>query len=795
MRVTYRWLKEYVDFSETPQELAAKLTMLGHEVEGLEKIGGEFSGVITARIEAVQPHPEADKLTICQVFDGEQTLQVICGAPNTQAGKIGAFAAIGAQLPEGKVKKIKMRGVDSYGMLCSKAELGVSADHSGLWYLPDDAPLGRPVQEVVELDDWVYEINITPNRPDCLSAIGLAREIAARTGKPLKLPEAAFEPVGGEIDRYMQVIIEDPVKCPRYTGILVKGIAIAPSPDWMANRLEAAGVRAINNIVDITNYVLLECGQPLHAFDYHFLADKKIVVRRAGEGETITTLDEQERKLTDDDLLICDGRKPVALAGIMGGLNSLVTDQTVDVFIESAFFEPTGIRRSSKRIGLSSESSYRFEREIDRQAVSYGLHRATRLMEQFGGGKVVPGYIDQYPTPWEPKVVRVRPDKINGLIGLQLSREEIARLLTALEFGVENDGDDLLVRVPPFRVDVAREADIAEETARLYNYDLIPETLHKGADAENRPWKLRSFLRDLRRLLVGMGLIELNSISFLEQKQLDAVYAPRGIRVANPLSEDLSVLRTSLLPSLLRVYAYNKARLVPDVKVFEARRVFLPKDDPQRQPDEPHRLGLLLSGRRHEVAWNLPADEVDFYDLKGVVEALLKSLGIGPVTWERPAETGPYLPGVCAVVKFEERVLGIIGKINAEVLEAFDTAGKVFAGELEIDRLADLARTVPAIEPISKFPPIFRDIAVLVDADAPVDQMIEAIKQVNSKQIAEVKVFDLYTGKGVPDGKKSVAFSMRYQDILKSLSDADGERLTSKILNALQHRFGASLRE
>jgi len=794
LQLTYRWLKDYVEFDLSPQDLAAKLTMAGFEVAVLERVGAEFTGVITAKIEKVEQHPDADKLTVCTVFDGSEHLQVVCGAPNTEAGKVGAFAAVGAKLPEGKVKKIKMRGVESYGMLCSRRELGMGDDHSGLWYLPDDAPLGKPVQEVVALDDWMMELEITPNRPDALGVIGVAREVAAITGGKLKLPDVKFEDIGGEIDRHMQVVIEDADKCPRYTGILVKGVTIAPSPDWMVQRLEASGVRAINNIVDITNFVLLECNQPLHAFDYHFLDQRKIVVRRAEKDEIITTLDEQDRKLTDEDLLICDGPKPVALAGVMGGLNSLVTDETTDVFIESAYFEPTGIRRTSKRLGLSSESSYRFERGIDPEAVVYGLHRAARLMEELGGGKVVPGYIDNYPKKWQAPVIEVRPNKVTELIGVDIDTPRMVEILRSLELGVEESGDKLSVTVPAFRVDLEREVDITEEVARIYNYDDIPATLHKGVDGEGRPWRLRAFLRKLRQILVGLGLVEHNTLSFMSPEELANVDAPEGLRITNPLSKDLSVMRTSLLPHLLKAAANNRARFVPDVKIFEARSVYLPREGEQL-PEEPYRLGLLLCGRRYELGWNVDEQKVDFYDLKGVVEALLDALGIEGVTWRRPEKTAPYLPGVCAEAMAGKRSLGRIGKLDAAPLDFYELDGDVFAGELDLEAIADLAVEIPIYRPVSKFPPIFRDIAVVADDEAPVDQMLEAIKQVNPKRIAEVKVFDIYTGKGVPDGKKSVAFSMRYQDILKSLSDGDADKLTAKILRVLQQRYDATLRE
>ncbi len=794
MRVTYRWLKEYVDFDWNPTELAERLTMVGHEVEGTEPVGPQYSGVVTALIERVDRHPDAEKLTVCTVFDGAERFQVVCGAPNAEAGRIAPLARVGAQLPEGKIKKGKLRGVESLGMLCSRRELGYGQDHSGLWYFPAGTPLGISPADALGLDDYVYEIAITPNRPDCLCAIGLAREVAALAERPLKKPELRLEPVGGEIDRFAKVTILDPDKCPRYTGILVRGLKIGPSPEWMVQRLEAAGLRSINNVVDITNYVLLECNQPLHAFDYSFLAGHEIIVRRARAGETITTLDEQVRQLTTDDLLICDSQKPVALAGIMGGLNSLVTDQTTDVFVESAFFEPTGIRRTSKRIGLSSESSYRFERGIDLQAVHYGLHRAARLMEEYAGGKVVPGYIDQYPLPHQAPTIEVRPERVNGLIGVELTAAKMADMLRRLELGVTEKDGRLYVDAPAFRVDLAREVDITEEVARLYGFDNVPATLHEGVDGEGREWPLRGFLRDLRRVLVGMGLTELNTISFIDPKLLAAVKAPAGLRLVNPLSEDLSMLRTSLLPSLLKSLAHNRAHFNQQVKLFETRRVYLPKGG-ELQPDEPYRLGILLAGPRNEVSWNQDQSEVDFYDLKGVVEGVLRASGIQNATWQRPADPGPYLPAVCAEILLGKQRLGVIGKLSADVLDVFEIKGSAFVGELDLSLLVEKRVAVPTYRPVSKFPPILRDLALVTDLETPVDEMLKAIQNTNPKRIAEVRFFDMYVGKGVPEGKKSVAFSIQYRDILKSLSDEDADRMTKQILYELNRTFGATLRE
>ncbi|MDP8222325.1 MAG: phenylalanine--tRNA ligase subunit beta [Candidatus Lernaella stagnicola] len=795
MIVTYRWLQDYVDFDTPIAELSHRLTMAGFEVEEVRKIGGDYDNVVTALIEKVEPHPDADRLTVCTVFDGQERFQVVCGASNTEAGRIGVLARVGAKLPGGKLKKGKIRGVESFGMLCARDELGISDDHTGIWLLPEGTPLGLEPLAAQGLDDWAMELGVTPNRPDALSVIGVAREVAALVGKPLKKTDLEIEPEGGAIDEYMTIEIEAPDKCPRYCGMLVKGVKIAPSPPWMVHRLEAAGVRAINNIVDITNFVLLEYGQPLHAFDYSFLSDRRIVVRCAKDGETITTLDEQVRPLDGDDLLICDGVKPVALAGIMGGLNSLVSDDTVDVFIESAYFEPTGIRRTSRKLELSSESSYRFERGTGVENTVLGAHRAARLMAELAGGTLVPGFIDAYPKTIPRRQVAMRPAKVNALLGIDLDAAQMITHLESIELRVvDTSPDRLVVEVPSFRPDLEREVDLAEEIARLHGYENIPLTIHMGVDAENRPWALRDFLRDLRRELAGMGLSETISLAFVAPEALAAVGAPEGIRLANPLSEDFAVLRTSLLPSLLGAVATNQARRLSDIRIFEARRVYLPQADDD-MPTEPHHLGLLVAGSRQDSFWTGESPHVDFYDLKGLVERLLTHFGLRNVTWRVPADAGPFLPGVCAEMLIGENSAGRIGKLRTESLEIFGIEGEVFAGELNLDMIAAQADREIKYQKLSKFPAMFRDIAVLADEEASVDRMLAAIREIDTRRITRLHVFDVYKGKGIPPGKKSVAFSMWFQDLAKNLSDKDADKLTKKILRALKEGLGATLRE
>ncbi|MDP8257001.1 MAG: phenylalanine--tRNA ligase subunit beta [Candidatus Alcyoniella australis] len=796
MRVSYRWLKDYVELNAEPLKLGEALTMVGFELELLERLGEDLDNVVAARIERVEPHPKADRLSICTINEGSQSHQVVCGAPGLEPGQVAAWARPGAQLPNGmQIKEAKLRGVQSEGMLCAADELGLFADHSALYYLAPDAPLGVGIIEAAQLDDWVLELGVTPNRPDVLSMIGVAREVAAIYGQRSERPALEFQPVGGAVEQAVSVEILDPERCPRYCGMLVRNVTIGPSPQWMIARLNAAGLRSINNVVDITNFVLLECGQPLHAFDLAQLGDSRIVVRRAADGEKIVTLDEVERTLSDDDLLICDGSGPVALAGIMGGQGSMINDQTTDVFIESAYFEPTGIRRTSHRLGLSSDSSFRFERGIDYDSVPWGLHRAATLVAEFAGGTIVEGYIDNRPRDIERKAIELRVGRANQVLGIELSAAQMAGLLESVELTTEPVGENLLVKVPAFRVDIFGEADLHEEVARLYGYDKIPETLHAGSPGASLGFALRKPFVRFRQALAGCGFTEAVTISFIAPRLLDTMRAEPGqyVRLGNPLSEDLCVLRDTLLPSLLICVARNNARGIDDCSLFELRRVFKPVEGEQL-PDEHYELALVLGGNRSAPHWSGKPEPVDLFDLKGAVEELLAVLKIENVGW-RPAERHAFLPGVCAELIIDDRPVGVVGKLARRVLSEFKLERDVFAAQIDAEALAAASRTSFIFHRVSRHPAIQRDLAVVVDEKVAAARLLELVRGVGSDLLIHSEVFDLYRGAPLESGKKSIAISCTYQAMDRTLTDEQIDRIHAAIVEELAIKVGAHLRQ
>jgi len=795
VRVSYRWLSDYVDVTVEPRELGEMLTMAGFELEFLEHAGQGLDNVESVRIQQVKDHPNADALKVCIVNDGGTDHEVVCGAPGLEPGQVVAWAKPGAHLPNGmKIETAEVRGVRSEGMLCAADELGLIDDHSMLYRLPDDAPLGANIVEVGDLDDWVLDIDITPNRPDILCMIGVAREVAAHYGLKLKRPEARFEEPGGEVAKIVSVDIEDPDRCPRYTGLLVKDVKIGPSPQWMVARLNAAGVRSINNVVDITNFVLLECGQPLHAFDLSLLQGNRIVVRRANPQETIVTLDEEERLLTEEDLLICDGFGPVALAGVMGGLGSGISDLTKDVFIESAYFEPTGIRRTSKRIGLSSESSFRFERGIDYDGVPWGLHRAGRLMEALAGGSVVQGFIDNAPKDIERRVIELRPQRANEVLGLDLSPQDMAGLLTSIDLEVEHEQDKLKVAIPSFRVDMAIEADLWEEVARLYGYDKIPATIHVGVSGDTAGFEMRGNFRFIREIMAGCGLTEAVTLTFVSPQQLDAVRQEPGnyVTLANPLTEELSVMRDTLIPSLVLGLGRNHARGVKDVALFELRRVF-DEIAEQNLPNEHYSLAVLLSGRRHGQHWSADSGDVDFFDIKGIAEELITRLRIQDAEWIA-AQDHAYMPGMCAELRIGEKRVGVIGKLTPEVLGEFRVTGDVFTGEFDAEALAHASRTFFSYQHVSRFPAVERDLAVVVSDDVPAADLLEIVRSVGGELLHCAEIFDLYRGEPLEAGTKSIAVSCLYQSTERTLTEDEVEQVHQKVVKELNKRKGARLR-
>ena len=797
MKVSLKWLSDYVDIDCSTRELAEKLIMTGIEVESIEQIGQSISGVISGRVESVYAHPDADKLKLCDVTDGKEIFTVVCGAPNCRPGLVTAFAKAGAELPAGKVKAAKIRGVKSAGMLVSKKEMGISDDHSGILEAPDDTPLGTDILDILDIRDTVLDVSITPNRPDCLSILGIAREVAAVLDKDIKKPYVEYESLSGEIDSLASVQIDDEDLCPRYMGILIKGIKIGPSPLWLARRLEAVGVRSINNVVDITNFVLYEIGQPLHAFDFDFLEEHRIVVRRCVDDEKITTLDEKERQLPKDALFICDGKKPVALAGIMGGLNSLVTDQTKDVFIESAYFYPPNIRKTSKDTGLTSESSYRFERGVDIEGVKFGLHRAARLMEQVCGGKVVAGHIDNYPGKKEPENIKMRPERVNKLLGTQIDVPTMKKLLESIELPVKAQGSELSIEVPSFRVDLEREVDLIEEIARLYGYDNIQPTIPAGRGTYPRFSHERRTELAVREILSAAGMFETINYAFTGEAKLNYFCERPGsyVKLRNALSEDYSTLRDTLLPGLCQNMANNLNRQAIQVKLFEVRRVYFPKVTVDQLPNEPLFVAGVFAGRREPEGWAQQNTMVDFFDLKGLCEELFEKLGIGKsVSWKKG--DAHFLDPKCSSNVFYNGVaFGNAGKLSNSLSDIYGISVDAFVFEFDLSKVQNDVLPVSSMEPISRFPITTRDVAIVARADVKAEKIRETIMRVAPEMIREVICFDVYAGNKISKNERGLGFSIRMQKLDSEVSESEAEKIMGKVLSILISRFDAKLRE
>jgi phenylalanyl-tRNA synthetase beta chain len=821
MKVTRNWLKEYVDFDWSPEELTERLTQLGLEVEGVRKLGGEFEGIVVAQVISREKHPNADKLSLCRVQDGRGERQIVCGAQNFKAGDKVPLILPGASLPlkPGEkepftIKVGKIRGVESHGMLCSPQELGLGDAVDGLLILREDAVvgqpfalyLGRPASEVV------YDLEITPNRPDLNSVIGIAREISAITGNPLRLPEltvvgGAASTVGAaagmSVDKFVAVDIRVPEWCGRYTARVVQGVRVGPSPDWLRSRLEQIGQRSINNVVDVTNYVMLECGQPLHAFDYHLLAAAenavpRIVVRAAAEGEKFITLDGQERLLAADMMLIADERKGIALAGIMGGQNTEIQDTTRDVLIESAWFKPQNIRSTSKRLGLRSESSYRFERGSDLGAVDWASRRCAELILKVAGGGLVPGEVDVCPRPPAPNQVSLRFPRTDALLGVVIPPADQVRFLTRLglvEDEAARSADGARFSVPTWRVDLKREADLIEEVARLYGVDRIPSTPPRGAIGTSTFDGVYDQHAEVRRLLTGLGLHEAQGQTLIaEEAGRWAVAGDELVVLSNPLSADMNALRPSLLPGLLDSLCHNVSRKGTDVALFEVGRVFVRAGGQVR---EERRLGIALTGLRHPAYWSGEDRDarVDLYDLKGCLEELLERFGMRGVTYaRRPEPTALFMES--GLVQLGGKLsLGQFGQLLPPLAKRYDLRDAVFLAELNLDQMVARRNPAHSFKALPQFPGIRRDLAMLVAEDVTHESVLQAVRQAKPQNLETVELFDVFRGQNVPAGQKSLAYAFTYRHSERTLTDAEVNVAHEKLVGQLRQALGATVRE
>lgn len=800
MIVPLSWLKNYVDIDISAENLGEELTMAGLEVEAVEYRGKGIEDVIVAEIKEIAPHPDADRLSLCDVTDGENSYKIVCGATNMRSGDKVALATIGTNLPptskfpEGlKIKKTKIRGEVSEGMLCAENELGLSEESEGIMILPFETPLGATLTDALDVEDTIFEIGITPNRPDCLSIIGVAREVAAITGKELRYPDISLNDGGVDIKDIASVKIENKDACPRYSCRVINGVKIDSSPKWLESKLESCGIRAINNVVDITNFVLMECGQPLHAFDYDLLSENRIEVRLAEDSEEIQTLDGEKRKLTTDDLLICDGRKPVALAGVMGGANSEVNENTRNILLESAYFDPITVRKTSKRTGLRSESSYRFERGVDPNGVVIALDRAAALIAELAGGNVAEGVIDVYPNLIEPVEIKLSLEKVNRLLGAKIEEEKIKDILRSVEFEIVSFGDGYInIRIPTYRVDITREIDLIEEIGRLFGYNNIssvPPSVQMHADSVTVDGEVSS---RLRHFFISQGFFEAINYSFENTSRLKLIGARSALELLNPLTTENSVMRTTLIIGLLDNIKLNQSRQVQDIKLFEIGKVFYPNSNGEL-PEERKKFTAVATGSKEPEVWK--EGEFDFFDLKGVVCGAFDALSLNcALRFEEISDTKFLHHGKSSKIYLGSREIGFIGQLHPDFLEEFELEKKVYLLEINLDELFE---TYPGVSrvftPLPKFPSVKRDLSLIVDRDISSGEILEKMKKV-SNLVEDAWVFDVFEGENVQKGKKSVGVSMLLRARDKTLTDEEAKKVQKKALNKLNSVLGAELR-
>ena len=794
MKLPMSWLSDYTDVTGiTPKEYADKLTMTGSKVEGVENLGAEIDKVVVGEVLTCEMHPDSDHLHVCMVNVGEdEPIQIVCGAPNVAAGQKVPVALNGSTLPGGiKIKKGKLRGVMSNGMICSHEEMGIEPSRLGyepeygILVLPEDAEIGSDVKDLYGLNENVVEFEITSNRPDCFSIIGLARETAVSFNKSFNVPVPSFKENGGDIKDMVSVEILDKDKCKRYSSRVIKNVKIEPSPKWMRERLEACGVRAINNIVDITNYVLLEYGQPMHAFDIRDIAGRKITVRRANEGEVIKTLDEQDRVLTNDDLVIADAERAIAIAGVMGGFNSEIKEDTTTVVFESAMFEQSTVRLTAQRVGLRTEASSRYEKGLDYNNTVPALERACELVQMLGCGEVVSGMIDEMGNVEERVSIKFRPEKINAFLGTNVSTDEMVKILTSLE--IEVDTDTMTLVPPTFRPDLQAEADIAEEVARFYGYDIIPTTLMRGETTKGEKTPEQKTADNISSVLTSQGMYEIYTYTFQSPNVLDKLNIPSDsplrnqVKISNPLGEDTSVMRTTMAGSMLETLARNYNYRNKTAKLFELGRVYLPNAKGQL-PDEPQTLMLGMYGG------------VDFYDIKGVCEEMFERLHVSGVEYERVTDNPVYHPGRTARIVIGGKTAGIIGEVHPAVLRNYDLNAKAYMGEIDFMTVFNAANHNVKYVPLTKFPAVTRDFSIVVDRMTPVADIEKVMKKAGGKLLTKLELADVYTGEQIAADKKSVMYKAEFKAPDRSLTGEEADNLHAKIVKALGSDLNAELR-
>jgi len=796
MKISYSWLKEYIDIDLSTEKLEEELTFSGIEVEGVEHLGALLSQIIISEVKERIHHPNSDHLWICQVDNGKEIIQVICGADNCEPGKKIALAPVGTDLGEFVIKKAKLRGELSFGMLCSERELGISDNHDGIMNLPSEAQTGTKLTSLYDLTDTVFDVEITPNRPDLLGITGIARDLSSLLHVELKMPDPELPAGNNPITTALTLSNQAPDLCPRYTARVIKGVKIAESPDWMKRRLTAIGLRPINNVVDATNYVMFELGHPLHAFDYHLVEDHEIIVRRAEAGEKFQALNDIEYNLTSEDLVIADSNKSIALAGVIGAANSQIKDDTKDVIIEAANFKYSSVRRTSKRLAIFTDSAYRFERDLSDKQAELASRRCCELILELAGGELLDGVLDSYPNPLDPVVVNIRPSRIKKVLSIDISQEQITKYLESLGLKLLDSGEDQLsFETPHYRKDLSREIDLIEEIIRLYGYNNV--------DTYFKPQKVMDYelFRNKRKIcdvLVGMGFFEVVNWSFGGLEDLDKLLLAEDDRrrntvsLKNPLGSSFAIMRPMLLPDILRNTSYNLNHNQKDFKLFELNKVFLKGKG--KLAEENYHLSGLLTGIRESVHWRDKAAKLDFYDVKGVVEELLMISGI--IRWdEKTSEEKWYQPGTGLDFYSNGKLVASVGKLDPKISSSFEIEVSCYVFDLYLEMIYGQPRDiVPIYKEIVKYPPVLRDISFLIDRRYDYSEITGCIRQSNPNLITDVVLFDEYQGNNIPLEKRSLTFSLTFSSINKTLNDKLINKEMNKIIKVLEQKYEIRMR-
>lgn len=799
MLISLNWLKQYIELDGLEiNEIENALTMIGQEVEKIEIKGENLENVVTAQILEKEMHPDSDHLTICKVNNGKETLQIVCGAPNHKAGDKVALAQVGAKLSEDFIiKKGKIRGAESNGMLCSEQELGIGNDASGVIILPEDTPVGMPLKEYLGINDIIFELEITPNRPDCLSHIGIARELSAYYDKEIKYPKTEINSeIAEKTEDNIEVIIEDTNLSKRYVTRILKNVTVKESPKWLKEKIESIGLRSINNIVDVSNFVLMEMNHPNHIFDLDKLEGNKIIVKNAQNDEIFVTLDEQERKLNSDDIVIADNVKTVALGGVMGGLNSEITENTKNILLEVAHFNPQNIRKTSRKLTLSSDASYRFERGIDRENALNVVNRLANLIQEVAGGDILQGIVDNYPVSYETKVATLNFERLNRFVGKVIPKEEVIRILTKLEIKVQDNGETLTLTTPSYREDLEREQDYFEEIIRMYGFDNIENILPKVQINEKSVLDTTKLNDTVKLIASSVGLKEVINYSFIPKNAVDEIKFTKTskenlIDVLKPITEDFVTLRPTLIYSLLKNAKDNVNRNVSNIRFFEVSRTF---EKAEKLAKEEVKLGIILAGENDKTLWNPKPIPYDFYDMKGIVEEIFSKLGFKNYQIKRSESTELH-PGRSVDVFVGRELIGSFGEIHPDVLENFDLNKKsVLVAEFNIDLIKKYIGKQVKYESIVKYPAVPRDFAFVMDENVLVGDVLKTIEKID-KKIEKVELFDIYRGTGVTEGKKSVAISVVLRDKNKTLEEKEIIDITNKIIDKVGKSFGGELRQ